>query len=175
MMEWIDTINSAWSILLEVLTKFNVENIVKLLILAVVMFIFVVAIATIWPLWRSYLSIYDITLINQLDETYAHALLDAPIKGCHVKGSDFMDILPFHCFHIQINPSWRGVTGSTTIHLSVRRADRKSSAVIPIYNSGDIKRSRTFFIEKDGVREISSSVLDVWPWSRKHHFGQTNE
>ena len=145
-MEWISAINSCWN----TLRRFKVEEIAA-------MFIFGATIATIWPLWQSYLSVYDITLINRQNETHDHALFNAWISDPHVKGSDFTDIPPFHCVHIQVNPSWRGIIGSYTKHLSVRRVDRKSSVVIPVLNSGDIKRSRTFFIERDGVRELSSS------------------
>ena len=172
-MDWISVVNSAWSMLLEVLTNWNVDDFVKLLVLVVVIFIVVFGVATIWPLWRAYLIIYDITLLNRQAETHDYALLDASIDRQSLRCSKFRNILSLHCVHIQINPSWRGVLGSYTTHISVRRADGKSSAVIPVYNSGDIKRSRTFLIEKDGVREHSTSLVEVWPWSDDHHYGKT--
>jgi hypothetical protein len=48
------------------------------------------------------------------------------------------------------------------------------SVIIPVYNSGDIRRSRVFFIEKDGVRESGTIENDTWTWTRweDHHFGQ---
>lgn len=162
-MEWISSVQTAWGII----RKWNVQEIAKLLIV-------VVAIGTIWPICQSCLSVYDITLINRQNQTCDYALFNAGINEHRIKGSDYMEILPFHSVHIQVNPSWRGILGSYTKHLSVRRSDRKTSAVIPIYNSGDIKRSRTFFIEYDGTREQSSTVKDTWTWSDDHHFGQTN-
>lgn len=133
--------------------------------------ILVLTFAFLWPIGQNYLKIYDITVINRLNESCDFSTSAAWGGSVHVKGSDDHPIAPSHAHHYQVVPSWTGLYGSFTVHIRLKLESRKS-VVIPIYNSGDIQRSRLFFIEQSGVREQSTDNVDVWNWCEGHMFGQ---
>jgi len=159
--------------ILSFLDKINLDEILKLLLLAIGVAAVVFSVLSLWPVWLSYLKIYDITVVNRLEECCKHSLMKAWCGNECMQGCDDMNISPLHTVHIQIVPKLRGIFGSYTHHLSVKRTDGRW-VVIPIYNSGDIQRSRVFVIEDAGIRETCNQPQDAWIWSANHHFGQTS-
>jgi len=133
--------------------------------------ILVLTFAFLWPIGQNYLKIYDITVINRLNESCDFSTLASWSGSVNVEGSMEHPIAPSHAHHYQVVPSWTGLYGSFTRHIRLKLESRKS-VVIPIYNSGDIQRSRLFFIEQSGVREQSTDNVDAWNWCECHMFGQ---
>ena len=149
-----------------ILDKLNIEEILKILFV-------ILLIAAAWPIVQAYLKVYDITLINQLGDSCKFSLRKAWVGATQMKACDDREIETLTTHHIQVVPSWRGMIGSYTIHLCVK-IDKNRSVDIPIYNSGDIQRSRTFLIQSTGVREYSSPESDIWTWCADHNYGQTS-
>ena len=127
--------------------------------------------AVVWPIIQTRFKVYDITLINRMAEPCSFATLRAQTGAKHLRGSEDHSLVPMETHHYQVVPSWRGVYGSDTLHIKVKKNDR-SSVIIPVYNSGDIQRSRLLFIETAGVRESGTAESDIWSWSVQHQFGQ---
>jgi len=150
--------------MIEVIQDLTFEGVIKTAAICI-------ALAFLWPIIQSYSKVYDITLINRMTEPCNFATLRAQTGAKHIKGSDDHKLVPNETHHYQVVPSWRGVYGSDTLHIKVERND-KTSVIIPVYNSGDIQRSRLFFIETAGVRESGTAESDVWTWSELHQFGQ---
>ena len=126
-----------------------------------------------WPIIRSYGKVYDITVINRLDESVKFVVLRAQTGDIGVKGSGETTLASKETCHYQIVPAWRGIYGSETMHIRIQMTNKEErSVIIPIYNSGDIQKSRVFFIEQNGLREINTTENDIWSWSTNHTFGQ---
>jgi len=141
----------------------NIEGILKISV-------FCIIIAILWPIIQSYRYVYEITLINRLNEDCKFATLRTEPGDMHIRGSDDNTIGKMSTQHYTIVPGWKGIYGSNTLHIKV--AWNNNDVIIPVYNSGDIQRSRVFFIETTGVREINSAESDAWTWSKDHVFGQ---
>jgi len=150
--------------ILEFIRTCKLEGIFKISIL-------VLTFAFLWPIGQNYLKVYDITVINRLNESCDFAALASWSGSVGVKGSNDHPIAPSHAHHYQVVPSWTGFYGSFTEHIRLKLGSRKS-VIIPVYNSGDIQGSRLFFIEESGVREQSTADVDVWDWCAGHIFGQ---
>ena len=129
-----------------------------------------VTIAFLWPVVQSSRKVYDITIINRRTQKFEFATVRASPGSKHIKGSDFNSIEPGMTMHYQVVPSWTGLFRSETLHILLKLGDREE-VFIPVYNSGDLCRSRLFFVEDSGVRESGTAENDIWPWSR-HLFGQ---
>ena len=149
---------------IEYIQEMNFERLITLAVAAVILVV-------LWPMIQTYGKVYDITLINRMTDQCNFATLRAQTGAKHIKGSDDTILAPKETHHYQVVPSWRGIYGSDTLHIKIERND-KSSVIIPVYNSGDIQRSRVFFIETVGVRESGTTEHDTWSWSEKHQFGQ---
>lgn len=148
----------------EYIQAMNFEGFVKISVVCITL-------AFLWPIIQSYSKVYDITLINRMTERCNFATLRAQTGAKHIKGSDDNVLDQNETHHYQVVPSWRGVYGSDTLHIKIERND-KTSVIIPVYNSGDIQKSRVFFIEAAGVRESGTAENDIWSWCEKHQFGQ---
>ena len=152
------------NVLIEYIQTMNIEGIVKTAAVCITL-------GFLWPIIQSYSKVYDITLINRMTDPCTFATLRAQTGVKHIKGSDDHKLAPKETHHYQVVPSWREIYGSDTLHIKLERND-KSSVILPVYNSGDIQRSRVFFIEMTGVRESGTTESDTWSWSEKHQFGQ---
>lgn len=155
---------------LEFIQTLKLEGTIKLLAVGITC-------AIVWPIGQRVLKVYDITIINRLSEPCKFATLRSACGSNHIKGSDDNEISSLRTMHYQVVPGWRGLVGRNTLLIRLMRTNEKrkednKSVIIPIYNSGDIQRSRLFFIEDSGVREISTTVEDTWNWSDYHVFGQ---
>ena len=150
----------------KILDALSIEEILKV-------FFIVLCIAAIWPITQAYLKVYDITIINQLDESCQFYFRKAYCGDTQMTGCQRIIIQSLNTHHIQVVPSWRGMIGSYTVHMCVTKDERKS-VDIPIFNSGDIQRSRTFLIQGTGVREYSFPVADTLVWCADHKYGQTS-
>jgi hypothetical protein len=130
-----------------------------------------IAVAFLWPIVQEKRKIYDISMINHLEESCKFETLRAQAGAEQMGSSADNTINSQEVMHYQVVPSWRGVFGSNTLHIKLTKED-KTSVIIPVYNSGDIQRSRLFFIERNGVREGGTEDREMWTWCKDHHFGQ---
>src|SRR5271165_2393162 len=149
-----------------ILDKLNIEEILEILFI-------ILLIAAAWPIVQAYLKVYDITLINQLGDSCKFSLHKAWVGDIRMRSCEDEAIESLNTKHMQVVPSWRGMIGSYTIHLCVKM-DKNHSVDIPIYNSGDLQRTRTFIIQSTGVREYSTPESDMWTWCADHSYGQTS-
>jgi len=159
-MKMTDLIRNAF----QVIGNLNSEGAIKIVLLCV-------CLPFLWPIIQSYSKIYDISMINRLDDSCEFATLIAEPGSRHIRGSSDSRIASKETHHYQVVPSWRGVYGSDTLLIRIIK-NSSASVIIPVYNSGDIQRSRIFFIETNGVREFGTEDFDAWTWSEKHQFGQ---
>ena len=159
------------------ISSLSSDALVKLLIFAVTISFGWIFFSGIFTLIRRSFMIYDITLINRLNTACEFATRIAGSGSENIKGSDNTELNPMWTFHYQVAPKWEALIGSSTLHIRIIRRDskdnkKKLSVILPVYNSGDIQRSRLFFIEDSGIREFSTSQTDSWDWSEDHQFGQ---
>lgn len=147
------------------------EGFIKIAVSSTIISVMGIAIAFLTPLIRSVFEVYNITLINRMGDACKFATLRARTGTRHVKGSEDTSIAPNETLQYQVVPSWNALIRSETLLFRIKW-EKTNSVIIPIYNSGDLRRSRVFFIESNGVRELGTSENDSWNWSTDHHFGQ---
>lgn len=152
--------------------KLNFEELVKILLSVIILVFAFVALSILYALIRSSFKVYDITLINRMNSDCKFATLRAMCGSQHIKCSKETRLSSDHAFYYQVVPGWKGLIGRYTMHIRLQRYNNDKIVIIPIYNSGDIQRSRVFFIEESGVRELATAAEDVWNWSEDQVFGQ---
>jgi hypothetical protein len=146
-------------------------GLIKIAVASIIISIIGIAVASLSSLIRSFFRIYDITLINRMNDACKFATLRARTGTRHIRGSDDNSIAPNETLQYQVVPSWRALIRAETLLIRIK-LNKKNCVIIPVYNSGDLQRSRVFFIESTGVRELGTTENDSWTWSTDHHFGQ---
>jgi hypothetical protein len=162
-----ETLATLYKVFDYVATK-DVEGLIKIAVITIAL---TVLIKFLWPIIQSFGKVYDITLINRMADDCKFSTLRAQVGDIGVRGAKDNRIRSNETHHYQVVPAWKDVLRSSTLHIKIELSD-SNSVIIPVYNKGDIQRSRVFFIEAAGVREVGTTEGDAWVWCREHKFGQ---